>query len=161
MMRRRVVPFVSYAHADALAEDLLERLWREAGPSRRYEYRPWRDNAILPGEGWDAEIRAALEASDVGLLLLSPAFLASSYVRAVELPALLGVRPVLPVLLARLDLQRHDLQGLERLQLFGLPGSRGGLDSYAECAGQRRGRFVSTLFARMEQRLDKVLEAAP
>jgi len=164
MARRLVDCFVSYAHDDHLAADLLDRLWLEASPSRRHQYQPWSDRAILPGESWDERIRAALVASHIGLLLVSPAFLASQYIQAVELPALLGPRPVIPVLLAGVDPRRHDLRGLERLQLFGLrrTGSGGlGLRSYRECTGRQRDRFVTTLFEQIEDRLERLWGATP
>ena len=45
----------------------------------------WHDRCIAPGEDWDREIRMELEASDVNLLLVSPEFLESDYVRGTEM----------------------------------------------------------------------------
>ena len=38
----------------------------------------------MPGQGWDEEIRQALNRSDVILFLVSPAFVESRYCREVE-----------------------------------------------------------------------------
>jgi hypothetical protein len=164
-MKRSIAFFVSYAHDDTrLAGGLLERLRRLMIPSRYYSYNLWRDTALLPGEDWDFEIRAALGASQLGLLLISPAFLGSDYISGVELPHFLGDRekPVIPVLLEPVDFARQDLRDLERKQIFALQAAgRKGLKAFADCRGPERRRFVEALFRQIEQRLDKILAASP
>ena len=49
----------------------------------------WSDQKILPGTPWETEIRKALTGADVGILLITPAFLASDYIFQNELPELL------------------------------------------------------------------------
>ncbi len=55
---------------------------------REFEIDPWTDRRILVGQDWEQEIGRAIDASDFGLLCITPSFLASEYVTTVELPAL-------------------------------------------------------------------------
>ena len=48
----------------------------------------WEDTRIRPGDEWRAEIRKAIEAASVAVLLISADFLASEFVASEELPAL-------------------------------------------------------------------------
>jgi hypothetical protein len=52
----------------------------------------WDDRRIGPGADWEAEIRAAIDAADVAILLISPEFLTSRFVRDSEIPRLLQRR---------------------------------------------------------------------
>jgi hypothetical protein len=158
-MRRRVRFFVSYAHSNAKnAGALLQRLQEQLEPSRNHEYVLWRDAGLLVGEDWEDEIHCALDEAEFGLLLVSPAFLASEYIAKTELPALLK-RPVMPVLLEQIDRTRHDLRGLHEKQTYALTvGQR--RCAFADCATTRDKRgFVDGLFEQMEARLDKLLAA--
>ncbi|HYL74198.1 MAG TPA: TIR domain-containing protein [Bryobacteraceae bacterium] len=90
--------FVSYAHADeplpaALAAK-LQVLFRGHG---EVEFELWSDTEILPGKKWREEIQKAMEGCDLALLMVSPAFLASDFIRDVELPYLLQHKGVIPV----------------------------------------------------------------
>jgi hypothetical protein len=78
-MRTPIAFFVSYARADHRTVDtFLQRLMEQLAPSRRYAYTLWRDTrGVLVGEQWHDEIQQALADCQVGLLLVSPAFLAS------------------------------------------------------------------------------------
>lgn len=67
--------FLSYAHAD---RDFVRRL---AGDLRRRQIRVWFDERLQGGEAWRNQLRAAIAAADVVLLVLSPASIASEYVR--------------------------------------------------------------------------------
>src|SRR4051794_17551078 len=49
----------------------------------------WADPYIQVGDDWEREIRGVIATSPVALLLVSPEFLASRFIRDVELPALL------------------------------------------------------------------------
>src|SRR5512138_2367060 len=151
-MRRRVRFFVSYAHGNAKnAVALLQRLQEQLEPSRNHEYVLWRDTGLLVGEDWEREIHWALDEADLGLLLVSPAFLASEYIAKTELPALLR-RPVMPVLLEQINPTRHDLRGLHEKQVYALtvgPRRR----AFADCVTTQAKRgFVDGLFEQMEAR---------
>ena len=158
-MKRIVRFFVSYARRNKRrADEFLERLEEQLRPSKQYDYRLWRDTGILPGEDWDREIHAALDESDLGLVLVTPTLLTRDYVLREELPKYVGheAKPVIPVLLEPVDLARHDLHGLEAHQLFSLDGPRGPL-AYADCRDDRtRRRFAEELFRQIERRLDKL-----
>ncbi len=163
-MRTIVRFFVSYARRDLrLADGFLEILDEQSRPSRRFDFKLWRDGRVLAGEDWHAEIQAALREADLGLLLVSPAFLGSRYIRREELPRLLGSggKPVIPVLLKPVS-EAHDLQGLRRLQIFRLEDPAWKLSkAFSECQGSHRTRFVRELYEQIERRLEKCLPTTP
>jgi hypothetical protein len=85
MADRRV--FISYSHAD---RRWLERLQVHLRPLTRDSIADiWDDTRIKAGDTWRIEIRKALEAASVAVLLISADFLASDFVQSEELPALL------------------------------------------------------------------------
>ena len=161
-MRRAIDFFVTYAHANRRwADDFLKRLSEQLIPSKQYEYTLWRDTAILVGQLWQQEIHRALAECDLGLLLVSPAFLGSDYITREELPRFVGIggKAVIPVMLQRVDFTRHDLKGLEAHQVFRLEG-RDGPRAYARCRDDiSRRRYVELLFLQIERRLDRLLGA--
>ena len=156
-MKARIEFFVSYARDDHdTANHFLKRLRQQLAPSKRYEYVLWYDRDILVGERWHDEIQQALEACQMGLLLMSPSFLESDYIARYELPCFLGgeAKPIIPVMLQTVNAQRHDLKGLEAHQLFRLDHSH----AFADCTTEAlRRRFVETLFEQIERRLDRLL----
>ena len=160
-MKKKITVFVSYARANRdLATRFLKKFKEQAAPSRQYQYVFWRDNDILVGEKWHEEIQVALAQCDVGLVLISPAFLGSQYIQDHELPKFLksGGKPVIPVLLQPIDLDRHDLKGLRRTQIFRLDRPRFAFPkAYGECSGAQRDQFALELFRQVEARLDKVV----
>jgi hypothetical protein len=160
-MKKKITVFVSYARANRdLATRFLKKFKEQAAPSRQYQYVFWRDNDILVGEKWHEEIQVALAQCDVGLVLISPAFLGSQYIQDHELPKFLksGGMPVIPVLLQPIDLDRHDLKGLQRTQIFRLDRPRfASPKAYGECSGTQRDQFALELFRQVEARLDKVV----
>ena len=161
MTRRKVTFFVSYARANkVLASSFLEKYDEQIRPSKRYDYHLWRDTGILVGEKWNNEILSALQKCDLGILLVSPRFLSSSYIGEKELPFFVGndAKPVIPVMLQPVDLDRHNLKGIQEHQIYRLD-----LDdfkhprAYGECRRNRRDDFVRYLFNNVELRLDKIL----
>jgi hypothetical protein len=95
--------FISYSHED---EEWKERLRSQLRASeRRGAVTLWDTSALTPGVDWSPEIEKAVRQSDIAVLLISPSYLASDYVMAKELPALLERRErdglaVVPVLLS-------------------------------------------------------------
>jgi hypothetical protein len=80
--------FISYAHKDdqSWLDTLRGHLsWLE----RQHGVEFWTDRDIEPGEKWHETIRSALDSAKVGMLLVSPDFLASSYIMSNELPRML------------------------------------------------------------------------
>jgi len=161
--KRKVLFFVSYAHdEESEAVELLRLLMTNFGASKKYDCEFWRDRqGILVGENWNNRIQNAVRTCDFGLLLISPAFLASKYIGAHELPGLVSDnKPLIPVLLLRVDFDRHDLKGLEHRQVFGLPTRLGHeAKSFGEIYRNKnqRDRFALELFKAIEQRLDASL----
>ncbi|HNM45014.1 pentapeptide repeat-containing protein, partial [Plasticicumulans sp.] len=126
---RLVVPyFVSYAHGDdKLVSDLLERLRIRFKSAKEYRFEQWQDKDIVIGSHWRDEIQSAIARCKVGLLLVSPAFLASTFITEQELPQFVAakadcpepLKPALPVELKPLDFSgASDLKGLEEIQVF-------------------------------------------
>ena len=81
-MKKKIIVFVSYARANRdLATRFLKKFKEQASPSKHYHYVFWRDADILVGEKWHEAIQEALAQSEVGLVLISPAFLGSRYIQ--------------------------------------------------------------------------------
>jgi ABC-type glycerol-3-phosphate transport system substrate-binding protein len=76
--------FISYAHED---EDHHRRLAEHLGKLRTDGLiDSWDDREILAGERWDAKIKKRLKQAQIIVLMVSRQFLASPYVRDVEIP---------------------------------------------------------------------------
>lgn len=124
MQRGPLKLFFSYAHEDAAVRselddhlDLLER---------QKVVVTWNDRLITPGREWAGSIDENLRTADLILLLISRPFLASEFVREVEIPQALaqheqGRARLLPVLLEPVDdLPRQAFGKLEVLPAKGL-----------------------------------------
>lgn len=121
-MKKKVTFFVSYAHRNiALVHGFLEKLGDVLAPSKKYDYSLWKDSGLVVGEDWEAQIMEAIDNCDFGLLLISPAYLASKFITEKELPVFVsGEKLSIPVMLNPVDFTRHDLKGLEKKQIFRL-----------------------------------------
>lgn len=88
--RRNALPklFVSYSHADVRYMKRLELFLKPL--EKRGIIDIWVDTRIEPGQEWRVEIKKALEAAAVAVLLLSQDFIASDFIRTNELPPLLS-----------------------------------------------------------------------
>jgi internalin A len=99
--------FISYSSHDARQMDeLLVRLKPLKETHGLVEI--WHDRCIPPGGDWDGEIRAELARADIVLLLVSNRFLASDYIRGVEVQnavgrAKEGKSVVVPIILEKCD----------------------------------------------------------
>lgn len=129
--------FLSYARNDkADVERFMDVMTPLFGISPNYDFQLWRDTGILPGEKWKEEMEGALESCRVGLLCVSPNFLASGFITKVELPVLLAKPMVVPVALHKITFDgTMDLKGLAERQVF--RDSRG--RTFADC-GRKNGR---------------------
>jgi hypothetical protein len=157
--KKQITTFISYAHTDSeIATKFLDEFSEMLLPSAKYEYDFWRDKNILPGENWHHEIQDALIRCSMGIVLVSPAFLGSKYVSVHELPALMNRQEALliPVMLRKVNFERHDLKGLKEQQIFQWrSGDPKGEKSYAQCGKRQRYEFVFELFDQVELLLDK------
>lgn len=165
--RREVRFFVSYAQKNqSLAAKFRDRLDDQLKPSKTYRFLAWQDIEILPGLEWKAEIGDALKKCDIGLLLITPSFLSSSFIREYELPAFVGGesgagpedgrKPFIPVLLSDVNDERHDLAGLKKTQIYAYKATNGHRKSFHNCNGSQREAFVAQLHERIESRLDRL-----
>jgi hypothetical protein len=88
MPRDRV--FISYSHQD---EEFLQAFQVHLKPwEDRKLLDIWSDRDIETSQDWHQTIQAALQETAVAVLLISPNFLASDYIRQQELPDLLRAR---------------------------------------------------------------------
>lgn len=86
--------FISYAHKDNedsnLSKRWLDRLLEHLEPLvAQNKVSVWSDTQIESGQHWHETLQAQLQTAKVAVLLISPAFLASRYIRNSELPGLL------------------------------------------------------------------------
>jgi len=160
--RKQVLVFVSYARADRPMAVALLRLFKQhTSASLQHRYRFWRDSRdILIGERWHHAIKSALKRCDIGLLLISPAFLGSDYITKHELPSFSGpdAKPVVPVLLKPINARLQCPEPLARLQIFSLLDKRNKPKAFSQCAGNGRHQFALNLFDRVEMLLHSVLK---
>ena len=99
--------FISYAHADFhYKEELMKYL---AGLKREKLIEVWEDGRLNPGDQWDDEIRRQLEQADWAIMLLSQAFIQSSYIYETELSLAIsklnnsGAFRLLPIIIEECD----------------------------------------------------------
>jgi len=86
--------FVCYAHADNESPEpskrWLDRLLEQLAPlAIQDQVCAWSDKDIETGQDWHQRIQQTLENAKAAVLLASPAFLASKYIRNSEVPFLL------------------------------------------------------------------------
>ena len=86
--------FICYAHKDNESQDpskrYLSRLLEQLEPLNLQEQADiWSDEKIELGSDWHNKIQGTLEQAQAAIFLVSPAFLASRYIRNSELPVLL------------------------------------------------------------------------
>ena len=78
--------FISYAHDDHVLFGEFRTHLRAIEIAFGIEF--WADTSLLAGYHWDATIQHAIEAADLFVLLVSNAFIASSYIYDHEIPAI-------------------------------------------------------------------------
>lgn len=119
MKRGPLKVFYSYAHHDEQLRDRLDEYLELL--ARQNLIIRWHDRQIVPGSEWNEAIAEALRSSDIILLLISKAFLASEYINQYEVPAALqayesGRSRVVPILLEEVPgWQKADFAKLQFL----------------------------------------------
>jgi hypothetical protein len=79
--------FISYAHKDD--QIWLDSLLSHSALLERRGVEIWTDREIKPGKKWHEEIQNSLARAKVAVLMVTPAFLESSYIASSELPNML------------------------------------------------------------------------
>jgi internalin A len=122
--RRRAQLFYSYSHRDERLRDELETHLKLL--QREGLIEGWHDRQIVPGQEWENEINASLEAADIILLLVSANFIASDYAYGIEMQRAInrhesGDARVIPVILRDVDWQAAPFGKLQALPKNGKP----------------------------------------
>jgi hypothetical protein len=82
--------FISYAHAAERQTGWVSRIRTHLkGVAHESDFQVWDDSRIEPGERWKEQISRAIDQARVAVLVLTPEFLASEFIRDAELPPLL------------------------------------------------------------------------
>jgi hypothetical protein len=160
--------FVAYAHEDRKLKDkLLKCLKERLAIAKEYHFDPWDDGEILAGERWHEQIQVAVAHCQFGLLLVSPAFLGSTYIKDHELPAFVTSnlttpepeKRAIPVALKRILFDDSiDLKGLKHLQVF---HDRAG-KSFQNCRDERtRDDFAWELFLQILKIVKRYVMSSP
>ena len=110
--------FCSYSHED---EEHFKVLRDWLAPSiRQRSIAWWHDREITPGREWEEDIDKNLDAADIILLLVSPAFMASRYVNEKEITRAIerherGDARVIPIIVRPADWEWPPLANLQAL----------------------------------------------
>lgn len=114
--------FISYAAAD---DAFCRQLESHLSPlTQRNLISTWHPRKIVPGEDYNSIISEKLEGAHLILLLLSPDFLASSYLYGTELKRALernsaGTAKVVPIIIRPFDISPTPFKGLSKLPANG------------------------------------------
>lgn len=116
--------FVCYAHEDEAHRVALAKHLSALEDEGLIKL--WHDRRVLSGREWPGEIDAAMARARVVLLLVSADFLASEFIRRVELPQALkrhasGAACVVPIVLRSCDWEPTALGRLQALPADGAP----------------------------------------
>lgn len=154
MSKQQVKFFVSYAKRNHGAKEQFMALFTEqTAVAKRFDYQLWSDKDLYVGDDWCQSIQRALAESDVGLLLISPAFLASKFIVEQELPTYLahGGKRCFPVMLAPVDFDRHDLKGLQDKQIYRLHSADFNAPrAFTDLKTKRKAEFAHGVFAQID-----------
>ncbi len=145
--------FISYAHKDETFKDELVTML--AGMQSRGIVDAWQDRRIEEGDEWYRSIQDAMTECDLALLLVSPPFLASRFIRDEELTRLFqrrreqGLR-VVPIIVRPCQWQSEPvLKDLQAMPRDGKP-----VISFAKGTGARDRAWVEIATA-IEARANK------
>jgi hypothetical protein len=146
--------FVCYGHASSKikARELKNALEERFKPASRYSVKFWMDEQLNLSE-WHPQIQAQLDTCNHGLILLSPALLASAYIRQHEFPTFgIGTeragKPYSVVGLRSIDVDHDDLHRIDASQIFWHPQDK--KRTYCDCTTpKQRSAFVDALYQKL------------
>jgi hypothetical protein len=115
-MKASIRFFVSYSHLDKEWFAKLHPLLKFDTRVRARVAHIWHDQELKAGDRWEKEIRDELASMDVFLCLISYHFLASDFIKKVELQAALrrekqGETTIVPLLIC--DMEERDMPHLK------------------------------------------------
>jgi hypothetical protein len=122
-----VTVFISYAHADELLRQDLEK--HLSMLQRQGLISSWNDRKLVPGIDWAKDINIHLNSASIILPLISPDFLASDYCYGIEMRRALERHEaeharVIPVLLRPVDWQDAPFAKLQVLPTNAKPTTK-------------------------------------
>jgi hypothetical protein len=124
--------FISYSHRD---KRWLKEFQTRLKPSVRGDLiEAWDDTRIAPGTRWQEEIGRAIDSAGVGVLLVTPEFLASDFIAQHELPPLLAKSKVFWIAVSASD---YEITEIARYQCANDPARP--LDGLIAPIAMRRG----------------------
>jgi hypothetical protein len=148
--------FVSYSHQDKryLKDSSLLGYLRGLNKA---EF--WFDERITTGDYWDENIKENIERSEIALVLVSQAFLNSSYVNKVEIPAFMKKRKdegmvIFPIVLSACNWEQQPWLAATQF----LPREGKNIESDFRDSGKRKALFLQVL-RDLEQHLDRILRS--
>lgn len=149
--------FLSWAHGEGRAKKSFLKLLKPRLEScKNHEITWWEDSFILPGEEWLPQILEHLEDSDYIVQLVSPAFLASNFIRTYEIPGVgnTPMKNVLPVMLVDLPLWGAvEFFGINDNQIY--RGTSSKRNSYISCKTElQRIEFVDGFVEQIINRIE-------
>jgi hypothetical protein len=152
--------FLSWAHADhVLKEDLVSRLTPRLKTVKKHDFARWEDSLILAGVEWSEEIDSRLDESDYVVQLVSPAFLASDFIRDHEIPGRGKTphKPTLPLMLKSVPLNGdYEFHGIDKHQIFFLRRINGEPRAYRDLREDaQKDRFANEFTNAIIRRVDK------
>ncbi len=118
-MATPVKVFISYARKDEAYKNELQKWLKPYVKNQLIE--TWDDSYIEPGQEWDITIKEALKSAEVALFLISPDFMASDYIRRVEIKNAALERyqqdtvKIVPIIIRPADFSYLELQKFQAL----------------------------------------------
>lgn len=109
--------FISYSHKDKIWLDKL-KVHLKVLENEGIDIEAWDDTVIKIGDKWRSQIEKSLEEARIAILLISADFLASSFIREVELPSILNSAVNKGVFVFPLILKYTRFNELENLSSF-------------------------------------------
>src|SRR5579863_352904 len=121
---KRTKVFISYSHKDVRYLDQLVEHLTYYERNNLIEF--WSDKKIAAGAQWHDEIKQAIEATKVAVLLISPSFLASKFIAENELPPLLQAAEkegaiIMPVMVRSSNFEDTELANFQAVNSPSLP----------------------------------------